>query len=202
MRHPSRGMTLLELMTAVAVLGVLIGLSVTGYQSLIQRRKGTSAIREIWSSALRARQASISHNEAVRFVVEDVVRDGKTLKIARWERLPCEDNWGNSCPSAACQSDTCRNGCPCGEIGPEIVIPDDVTIGPELNGLCFLPGSGRAFVGTGGLDCQPPDPMTNVQIALTEAASSAPYILELNNVTGLAFLADCNAAHPRADLCP
>ncbi|MGA9525550.1 MAG: prepilin-type N-terminal cleavage/methylation domain-containing protein [Myxococcaceae bacterium] len=202
MRTNPRGMTLIELMTAVAVLGVLVALSVAGYQTLIAQKKSTAAIRELWSSALRARQAAISHNEAVRFVVEDVTRDGRLLKIARWERLPCEDNWGNSCPSAACQSDTCRSGCPCSETGPEIVLPDDLTIGAGLDGLCFLPGSGRAFVGTGGLDCQPPDPMVNVEIALTEAASPDPYILELNNVTGLAFLADCNAAHPRADLCP
>ncbi len=201
MSKPGRGMTLVELMTAVAVFAVLVGLSVAGYQTLVDQRKSTAAVREIWSSALRARQAAISHNEAVRFVVEDVTRDGKTSKIARWERLPCEDAWGSTCPSAACQSDSCRNGCPCSETGPEIVIPADLTIGAELNGLCFLPGSGRAFRGT-GLDCQPPGPMTHVLVQFTEAAAPKPYVLELNNVTGLAFLADCNAAHPRADLCP
>jgi prepilin-type N-terminal cleavage/methylation domain-containing protein len=194
MKTRARGMTLVELMTAVAVLAVLVALSVAGYQTLIDQRKSTSAVRELWASALRARQAAISHNEAVRFVVEDVNRDGRTLKIARWERLPCEDDWGSTCPSTSCQSDTCRSGCPCSETGPEIVLPEDLTVGTGLHGLCFLPGS--------GLDCQPPDPMPDVKIQLTEHTAPEPWILELNSITGLAFLADCNAAHPRADLCP
>lgn len=196
-----RGFTLLEVMVTIAIVGILVGLSVMGFQSIINERRVTGAIREIWSLALQARQSAISHNQPVRFVVEDVERDGRTLKVVRWERLPCEDAWGSACPSSACTSATCRTGCPCDETGDEVVLPPELTASSNLHGLCFQAGTGRAYHGS-GLGCEVPDPIPVTQVTFTDSQAPKPYVLGFEGLTGLAVLSDCNAANARADLCP
>ena len=55
MRH-MRGMTLVELMVAVAIVGTLLGLALVNMQESIERQREREATRELGSFAMRARQ--------------------------------------------------------------------------------------------------------------------------------------------------
>ncbi|CAM3151340.1 prepilin-type N-terminal cleavage/methylation domain-containing protein [Corallococcus sp. ZKHCc1 1396] len=209
MKH-TKGMTLLELMTAVAVVAVLITLAVAGTQGGIDRQRETSATRELWSSALRARQLSISTNQPVRIVVEPDVEqpDGRRYTVARWERLKCGADLNNpnewtvdSCPSPTCVNRTCRDfpGC-CDETGPDIVIPASM-IATDINNLCFLPGSGRPAFNRmdclqGALgsaqavaDAAPKDQSIRFRFTSDRPTS----VLMVEPLTGLSSVMDCDS---------
>ncbi|RKH50785.1 type II secretion system protein [Corallococcus sp. AB050B] len=209
MKH-TRGMTLLEMMTALAVVSVLIGLSVVAMQGRIGGQKENTATRELWSSALRARQLAISTTQPVRFVVENNVTllDGKPHTVARWERLKCgndlntPDDWGMAqCPSPTCLNRTCRTtpAC-CSETGPDIVIPPTMNA-TNINNLCFLPGSGRPVFNR--MDCmqgQLGNPATLAAAAPTDSSiqfrftsNRAKSVLMVEPLTGLSSVMDCDS---------
>ncbi|RKH15754.1 prepilin-type N-terminal cleavage/methylation domain-containing protein [Corallococcus praedator] len=206
----TKGMTLLELMTAVAVIGVLIALAVAGTQGRIDRQRETSATRELWGAALRARQLSISTNQPVRIVVDPDVEqpDGRRYNVARWERLKCGDDLNNpdewtvdKCPSPSCLAKTCRadSNC-CSETGPDIVIPGTM-VAADINNLCFLPGSGRPVFNR--MDCMQGSLGSPADIAaaapadnsiLFRFASDRPKsVLMVEPLTGLSSVMDCDS---------
>ncbi|MCE9668874.1 prepilin-type N-terminal cleavage/methylation domain-containing protein [Myxococcus stipitatus] len=199
----TRGMTLLELMTAVAVVGLMLSLALVGIQTPIERQKESAATRELWSSALRARQISISANQPVRFVVNENVEmpDGTTRTLARWERLTCDNAWdNNSCPSAACLNTTCRaNAACCDEVGPDVIIPPTMNAN-AIHGLCYLPGMGRA-VRPGDLTCLRGQLGDNVAItnaapgnlAFDFASGRKRSLLMVEPLTGIPNLLDCDS---------
>ncbi|NNB93095.1 prepilin-type N-terminal cleavage/methylation domain-containing protein [Corallococcus exiguus] len=207
---PTRGMTLLEMMTAVAVVGVVTALAVAGMQGSIGGQRENTATRELWSSALRARQVAISTNQPVRFVVENNVDqpDGKQYTVARWEQLRCgsdlatADEWSmDQCPNTACLDKTCRNtpAC-CTATGPDIIIP--VTMNAtDMNNLCFLPGSGRpAFNKMNCLQGQLGDPAAVAAAAPTDnsilfrfTSNRAKSVLMVEPLTGLSSVMDCDS---------
>ncbi|NOK16066.1 pilus assembly FimT family protein [Corallococcus carmarthensis] len=205
-----RGMTLLEVLTAVAVLGVLVTLAVTGMRGNISTQRENTATRELWSSALRARQLAISTNQPVRFVVDSNVTlpDGLQHTVARWERLKCgtdlntPDEWTvDNCPNPACLATTCRStpAC-CSETGPDIAIPATMNA-TNMHGLCFLPGSGRpAFNSMNclqGLLSQPAQiaaaaPVdSSIQFRFT--SKRAKSVLMVEPLTGLSSVMDCDS---------
>ncbi|TSC33481.1 Tfp pilus assembly protein FimT/FimU [Corallococcus sp. Z5C101001] len=207
----TRGMTLLEMMTAVAVVGIMVSLAVVGMQGRIGGQRETSATRELWSSSMRARQLAISTNQPVRFVVENNILqpDGARHTVARWERLRCGDDlsapdndWGvDRCPSAACVNKTCRTtpAC-CSETGPDIIIPPTMSA-TDMNGLCFLPGSGRPAFNK--MDClrgslgQPAvvaaaAPADN-SILFRFTSNRAKSVLMVEPLTGLSNVLDCDS---------
>ncbi|MBN9688242.1 MULTISPECIES: pilus assembly FimT family protein [unclassified Corallococcus] len=206
----TRGMTLLEMMTAVAVLGVLVTLAVAGMQGNISTQRENTATRELWSSALRARQLAISTNQPVRIVVEkDVDQPGGTrATVARWERLKCGDDlntpdeWTlDKCPSPACVDKTCRDApdC-CTDTGQDIIIP--VTMNAmDINNLCFLPGSGRPALNR--MDCLQGllgQPATVAGAAPLDASiqfrftsSRAKSVLMVEPLTGMSNVMDCDS---------
>ncbi|RYZ37538.1 MAG: prepilin-type N-terminal cleavage/methylation domain-containing protein [Myxococcaceae bacterium] len=205
-----KGMTLLEMMTAVAVIGVLITLAVAGTQGRIDSQRESTATRELWSTALRARQLSISTNQPVRIVVDPDVeqQDGRRYNVARWERLKCGDDLGNpdewtvdKCPSPACVNKTCRadSNC-CSETGPDIVIPATMSAA-DINNLCFLPGSGRPVFNR--MDCLQGSLGSPSDIAAAAPAddsilfrftSARPKsVLMVEPLTGLSSVMDCDS---------
>ncbi|MHA7628096.1 pilus assembly FimT family protein [Corallococcus sp. M7] len=209
MKH-IRGMTLLEIMTAVAVVGVVMALAVAGMQGRISGQRENTATRELWSSALRARQLAISTNQPVRFVVENDVEqpDGQRYTVARWEQLKCGDDlatpdeWTlDKCPSTACLAKTCRDApdC-CSSTGPDIIIPATMNAA-SMNNLCFLPGSGRpAFNKMNCLQGQlgqsavvaaaaPKDHEIRFQFTSNRAKS----VLMVEPLTGLSSVMDCDS---------
>jgi prepilin-type N-terminal cleavage/methylation domain-containing protein len=206
----TRGMTLLEVLTAVAVLGILVTLAVTGMRGNISNQRENTATRELWSSALRARQLAISTNQPVRVVVENNVLqpDGRRYTVARWERLQCGDNpsvpdeWGLSkCPSPSCLDKTCRTtpAC-CSETGPDIPLPTTMSA-VNMHGLCFLPGSGRPAFNR--MDCLQGllDQPTQVAAAAPQdnsiifrfTSNRAKSVLMVEPLTGLSNVMDCDS---------
>ncbi|MCP3136542.1 pilus assembly FimT family protein [Pyxidicoccus xibeiensis] len=200
-RH-ARGITLLELMVTLAVAGALITLALVNFQQAIDRQRETEATRELWSSALRARQRALATNQPVRFVVEAVARPGGTRTVVRWERLRCENTWDNdSCPRLACVNTTCRaNPECCDEVGPELVLPRTMNAA-SVHGLCYLPGTSRA-VRPGNLGCMrgQVDNAAALNAAapgnlrLTFTSPRARSLLRVEPLTGLANLLDCDSA--------
>ncbi|CAM4150455.1 pilus assembly FimT family protein [Corallococcus exiguus] len=206
----TRGMTLLEMMTAVAVLGVLATLAIAGMQGNISAQRENTATRELWSSALRARQLAISTNQPVRIVVENNVAqpDGSQATVARWERLKCgtdlstPDEWTlDNCPSPACVDETCRASpdC-CTDTGQDIIIPATMNAA-DINNLCFLPGSGRPALNR--MDClqgQLGQPATiagaapldeSIQFRFT--SDRARSVLMVEPLTGMSNVMDCDS---------
>lgn len=199
----TRGMTLVELLVAVAVVGILITAALVGMQGPINRQRESAAVRELGSSAMLARQRAVATNQPVRIVVEvlGTYSDGAPRAVARWERLACENAWSNdSCPLPACVNTTCRAtpAC-CDELGADIPIPPTMNAG-ALNGLCYLPGSGRP-VRPGNLGCmqgQRDDTAALVAAApgnlrLTFTSQRARSLLVVEPVTGLSRVLDCDS---------
>ncbi|MFP2928949.1 Tfp pilus assembly protein FimT/FimU [Pyxidicoccus sp. 3LG] len=197
-----RGVTLLEVMVTVAIAGFLVSMALVGMQEPINRQRETAATRELWASALRARQRAVASNQPVRFVVEDVVQpDGETRAVARWERLTCDNPWSNdSCPSAGCSDTTCRDtpAC-CDELGPELILPTTMNA-LSMHGLCYLPGTGRA-VQPGNLTCMQgqlgnPDAIAAAapgNLRFTFTSAKARTLLMVDGATGLSRLLDCDS---------
>ncbi|RKG90247.1 pilus assembly FimT family protein [Corallococcus terminator] len=200
----TRGMTLLELMVVVAVLGIMVSLAVVNMQGrIIGQREGT-ATRELWSSVLRARQLAIATNQPVRFVVDaDVVQsNGLRYTVARWERLRCADAWSDvDCPPAACDNKTCRQDANCcTDVGEDIVIPASMDA-QAIHGLCFQPGSAKPVVNH--LDCM--RDLVNDAAAMSAATPNdksirftyttdrADSLLVIEPLTGIADLLECDS---------
>lgn len=208
MKH-ARGMTLLEIMVAVAIVGIFASLAVVNYSSRIAGQRENAATRELWSSALRARQRAISTNQPVRFVVETNVPqpNGRAATVARWERLACDDDatggWSNdACPRSDCTGPavTCRtNTACCSETGPDIVIPPTMDA-TAINGLCFLPGSARPVKDKScmrdkldDLAAQALATPTDKSIRFTFTSSRAASMLMVEPLTGLSTVLDCDS---------
>jgi type II secretory pathway pseudopilin PulG len=198
-------MSLLEITVALAVLGLMVSLAVMGIREPIAQQREREAVRELWSTALRARQRSMATNQPVRIVVDNnvPVPGSGNRTVARWERLQCDNVWDNgSCPRTACINTTCRAtpSC-CDETGPDIVIPTTMDAS-RMHGLCFLPGSGRAVKPTSEpLGCMrnPPNDTAAITAAspgsvrLTFTSGRARSLLMVEPVTGLVEVLDCDS---------
>lgn len=191
-RGAQRGMTLIELMVALAVLAIMISLSVYGFQQMTTRSRESGAMRELLSVAMTARSVARSGVSPVRIQVEAVEVDGRTFNEVRWEQLACGDAWGTSCPSTQCAANACGvGGCVCPQRGDPIRFPQTVTL-TGLDGLCFLGGSAAPRRRNGTTDCPAdvsfvPD-NDDVVIALPNMPE---HRLQLEGLTGVARLVDC-----------
>ncbi len=200
----ARGVTLIEIMVAIAIVGILAAGALATLQPGIERRREVSAVREMWAESMRARQEAVSRNQATRLIVEQQPVDGVLRWVMRWERPPCEDGWSATCPSAACEDQTCRSGCECDAMGTEIVLPDTVDARP-LHGVCFQAGTGRPFRGA-GIDCQLPagaQPASIVEDVTIdkqrrEDGTLVPFRMVFDGITGVPSLVDCAQAEPPA----
>jgi prepilin-type N-terminal cleavage/methylation domain-containing protein len=192
-RQP-RGITLLEVMTVCAVIGILTALAVDSWQGSINRARSDDAVTGVYGQLLVARKLARTHNQPVRLAV---LTDGG-VTTARWERLPCDnETFGMGCPSAGCTTtEACGAGsCPCRDTGNWMAIPSTVDMTP-WGGLCFLGGTGQAIpriAGTG--DCLGPSPNGPVSLKVS-AAHTLDRWLVLEPVSGQPRLMNCD---PNAD---
>ncbi|QSQ11599.1 pilus assembly FimT family protein [Myxococcus landrumensis] len=205
-----RGMTLLELMVVLAVVAVMMSLALVGIQRPIDNQREATATRELWSSALQARQRAVATNQPIRFVVDTEVEqlDGTRKTVARWERLTCGNVWdNNSCPLAACVDATCRtNPTCCNEVGADIIIPPTMNAA-AVHGLCFLPGTGRAVKPGSGFDalgCMK-DQFANAAVIAAAAPGNLKMsfdatksgrkasLLMVESLTGITNIVDCDS---------
>lgn len=126
MKQPSkaeRGLTLIELMVAVAIAGILASLSIYSFSGSRQRSECYGTIRELRILLTEARQKAQSSGLPVflrfeRLAGRGISLDGGGKIFMRWERIGCQGSnksW-SECPAANCVG---ANGsaCPIDEKG-------------------------------------------------------------------------------------
>jgi prepilin-type N-terminal cleavage/methylation domain-containing protein len=187
-----RGMTLLELMTTVAVVGVMASMSMVGFDRLMRQQRQVSGIRDVASLVLEARSEARARNQAVRIDV-NVTTAGN---VVQWGRLPCGDAWGRNCPSTACTSTTtCGGSCVCEQRSLPITIPSGVVV-TGLAGLCFVGSTGAPR----GASCQQSAAaVSTVRFDLPNQPD--PYLLVIEPLSGSSRLVDCGR-RPKESSCP
>jgi len=181
-----RGFTLIELMVAVAVFGVMATMAVTAFSRLSAQAKQTGAVRDIFVYLLEARGQARVGNQPVRIDVTSTTRNGQAVTLVQWGRLPCSDTWGRNCPASSCGSgSTCSSGCACQKQGDQVVVPTTMTF-TNLSGLCFIGATGQ----TRGSACtSAAAAVTYVRIDLKDVPR--PYLIVFDPLTGLGRLVDC-----------
>ena len=188
----ARGFTLLELMAAVAVVGILGALSADYFGKLTNRNKQVGAVRDVYVYLLEARGQARVGNQPVRVDVQTATRNGILATSIRWGRLPCDDTWGRNCPTSSCGRGTrCGSGCECGKQGDELVAPATVTF-ENLDGLCFVGATGQ----TRDSNCNPADTALGY-VKMTLNDQPRPFVIVFDPLTGLGRLVDCTK--PKAE---
>lgn len=201
MNGRAHGMTLLEMMVVVAIVGIMVGLSAYGFRGGIAQRKAIEAQRAIVDAGLRARQLSRATNQPVRLAVGQDTVGGATVMRARWEQPPCQNTWANQCLSEACKANVCGvGGCECPRVGEPVVLPDGFDA-KALNGLCWLPGTGRPAFSAGKVDCSSdyaaPDPSALKLLSNGQLLG----VLVVEQLTGIARLEDCQRSDRDPSIC-
>ncbi|AKQ69039.1 Type IV fimbrial biogenesis protein FimT [Myxococcus hansupus] len=166
--HPrNQGVTLLEVMVVVAIIGVFATLSVTSFQGMLERQRVSGAQRELVLMMQEARQKARATRQPVRLNLRVADENDRQVTRMRWESLACSDTWGTVCPIEACLDNRCgEGGCECPETGPELIIPPQLDV-TQLVGLCWVDATGTqspivAPRSADGRPCEPsedaPDP--------------------------------------------
>ncbi len=195
------GMTLIEIMVVVAIMGILASLSTYSFQGAIANRKVIEAEQSIADASLRARQLSRATNQPVRLVVGTDTVAGVSVVRARWEQLPCQNIWATTCPSDACKTSLCgAGGCACDRVGDPVVLPSGFDAS-ALNGVCWLAGSGQPVFSANKIDCDPSygAPAANALKLLSNGKLLAAVAVE--PLTGISRLEDCQSSGADATIC-
>lgn len=67
LRHTQRGFTLIELMIAITILGIVLALALPSYKAFIQNTRLRNAAESIQNGLQVARSEAVKHNAQVRF---------------------------------------------------------------------------------------------------------------------------------------
>lgn len=187
------GFTILEAMTACAVVAILTALAVNSWQFAITRARNNDAVMGVYGQLLSARKIARAHNQPVRLAYQT---DAGPNPQVRWERLPCDNQtFGIGCPSAACATTTMcgAGGCPCVESGQWLSVPSTVDLS-SWAGLCFQGGTGQAIprvVGVGDCTAASPPGIITLSAAIHGQGNQQ---LQLEPVTGQPRLLVCSSA--------
>ncbi|MCP3103092.1 prepilin-type N-terminal cleavage/methylation domain-containing protein [Myxococcus sp. K15C18031901] len=208
MRHTPRGLTLLEVLTVLALVGLFAGMSVSGIRGMVARQRVSDTERQVLMMMQEARQKSRATGQAVRLTRSTELEGGVAVTRLRWEALACSDDWGTQCPMAACQTKECgEGGCVCPERGPGVVVPRQLDVSSVV-GLCWMgapePGSSAPGVvrATSGRTCDVANPRpVDGQLVLLRDLSprGAPLwrpdvVLQVDTLSGATRSLDCTRA--------
>lgn len=200
MRVAGRGLTILELMTALAVLGILTTLAVGGLQGTLRTQRISSAQRAIYLEAQEARQQARRSGQPVRLAIVDTIADGQTVSGLRWEQLDCvsTSTWGEGCPIPACHTSACGSGgCTCAKTGVPVPVPPELDVS-SLAGVCWLSGEvSRVVARAGTTTCDPANPAPAAgTLRLRKGDGNGNYrverVLNVNSLTGTLQMVDCD----------
>ncbi|MBZ4415269.1 prepilin-type N-terminal cleavage/methylation domain-containing protein [Myxococcus sp. RHSTA-1-4] len=214
MRATQRGMTLLELMTTVAIAGILLGLGVTGFQAVIRNQRASAAERSILIAAQEARRNARLTRQPVRLGQVTTTENGVEVPGLRWEKLDCAnaatDNWGSQCPLTACLNAPCNNDggpCTCTDVGEAVPLSPEMDVS-SLVGTCWLGESGRPVAAAGATSCNPTgDAPAAGTLRIRrkregEAAYTPTRVLVVDPLTGAASMVDCEKEPAAAGCAP
>ncbi|MFP2928032.1 Tfp pilus assembly protein FimT/FimU [Pyxidicoccus sp. 3LG] len=212
MRTTSRGMTLLEVMVVVAIIGVLMALSVPNLKGVITDRRVSATQRAIYLETLEARQQARRSRQPVRLaIINSGNENGELVPALRWEQLDCAnadtDQWGTECPMTECLDQACgTGGCTCSVTGTPVPLPPELEV-ESLEGLCWLGGeTTRVVERVGDTSCAPANPAPaagSLRLRKKDAQGlfQVDQVMNLNGLTGALKAVDCTE-DPRPGECP
>nr|WP_281404402.1 type II secretion system protein GspH [Pyxidicoccus fallax] len=207
-------MTLLELMSAIAITGVLLALAMPNLMGAIQNQRMSGAQRSIHLETLEARQQARRTRQPVRLSIINAPNENGVLGPAlRWEQLDCVpgNTWGTQCPIPACRNTACSTpasptGCTCSKTGTPVPLPPNLDVN-SLAGLCWLGGeTGGVVAPLGTTTCDPANPVAgNTAFRVRRGDGQGNYKVDqvfiLNALTGSLQPVDCTKV-PRPTECP
>lgn len=210
MHATQRGMTLVELMVTVAILGLLMALGVTGFQATIRNQRASAAERSILLAAQEARQQARLTRQPVRLGQVTTNVGGVEGSVLRWEKLDCAntatDQWGSQCPNPACRTAACgTNGCTCTLVGEAVPLTPEMDV-TSLVGTCWLGETGRPVAAVSGTSCDPAGTapaggsLKIRRMRKGEAAYKPIRVLNVDPLTGSVSMVDCEKS-PAATGC-
>ncbi len=200
MRVARRGLTILELMTALAVVGILTTLAVGGLTGTLRGQRISAAQRSIYLEAQEARQQARRSGQPVRLSLVTTVADGREVSALRWEQLDCvsTSTWGEGCPIPACHTQACGSGgCTCAKTGTPVPLPPELDVN-SLVGVCWLSGEvSRVVAPQGTTTCDPANPAPAAgALRLRKGDGNGNYrverVLSINALTGTLQMVDCD----------
>ncbi|WP_223746108.1 prepilin-type N-terminal cleavage/methylation domain-containing protein [Myxococcus sp. XM-1-1-1] len=204
------GMTLIELMVALGILGLLTALATTGYQALTRNQRAGAASRSILLAAQEARQQARSTRQAVRLMRTTTVENGVSQPALRWEKPDCApgDTWGSQCPRTECLTAACgTSGCTCAQVGDAFAVSPELDVS-SLHGLCWLGETARPVAPRGSTMCDPEGtaPVTGSLRILRKRGPQDPAVpdrvLQVDALTGNPTLMDCELQPTAAGCTP
>lgn len=145
-RHPARGFTLVELMVALAVAAVLLGIAVPSFRDMLERNRVAAQTNEVLGGLQAARSEAIRKNATHRFCSSGngwIVRTPTDAAAIREGSLV-----GSTAVSTACadfRSDGLPYTCTCANaaVGTALITNGQITVtsGSQTRNILIRTGS-------------------------------------------------------------
>jgi|GEM_PF-1776968 len=197
------GFTLLEMLLVVTIISVILGLSVVGWNSMIQKQEQSHFPIALRWLMMEARQKAMTENLPVRISIEWAEGYEAYAKSVSWLQLPCSSEAGplsqKTCPMDECMGDNLNlNRCIPVSKSEKLVAPPGVRMTGFIPPICFLAGSGRH-----SRDCRT---ISSVQTLNIDSYSPVyidnkyPYYYHMHPLTSYIEMLNCNNSEDAKDV--